>query len=95
VESAPVRHPDPNHERPIGSGISFSTADGSGAEFKISDRLLTSRDLLSNQPFFIKIAAAIIGKKPWYSRFESPITLKLPGQSPQEGDGTLEYFELK
>jgi hypothetical protein len=24
----------------------------------------------------------------------SPITLELPGQSPREGEGTLEYFEL-
>jgi len=95
VEGRPVRHPDPNHERPIGSGISFSTADGSEAEFRISDRLLTSNSLLSNQSFVVKIAAAIMGKKPWYSRFASPITLKLPGQSPQQGEGTLEYFELK
>jgi hypothetical protein len=95
VEGGPVRHPDPNHERPIGSGISFSTADGSEAEFRISDRLLTSNSLLSNQSFVVKIAAAIMGKKPWYSRFASPITLKLPGQSPQQGEGTLEYFELK
>jgi hypothetical protein len=95
VEGAPVRHPDPNHERPIGSGISFGTADGSKAEFKISDRLLTSSNLLSNQSLFIQIAAAIMGKKPWYTRFASPITLSLPGQAPQRGEGTLEYFELK
>jgi hypothetical protein len=95
VEGGLVRHPDPNHERPIGSGISFSTADGSEAEFRISDRLLTSANLLSNQSFVVKIAAAIMAKKPWYTRFASPITLKLPGQSPQQGEGTLEYFELK
>lgn len=95
VEGAPVRHPDPNHVRPIGSGVSFTTADGSRAEFRISDRMLTSNNLLSNQSFVVKIAATIMGKKPWYTRFESPITLTLPGQSPQQGKGTLEYFELK
>jgi hypothetical protein len=94
-EGGPVRHPDPNHERPIGSGVSFTTADGSRAEFKISDRLLTSSNLLSNQSFVIKIAAAIMSEKPWYTRFVSPITLTLPGQSPKKGEGTLEYFELK
>ena len=69
--------------------------DGSRAEFKISDRLLTSSSLLSNQSFVKKTIAAIMSIKPWYSRFVSPITLELPGQSPHEGEGTLEYFELK
>jgi hypothetical protein len=41
------------------------------------------------------MGAAIMSKKPWYTRFVSPITLKLPGQSTYEGEGTLEYFELK
>ncbi len=95
VESGPVRHPDPNHERPIDSAVSFATADGSRAEFKISDRLLTSSSLLSDQSFIKKAVAAIMSIKPWYSRFVSPITLNLPGQSPHEGEGTLEYFELK
>jgi hypothetical protein len=94
-EGALVRHPDPKHERPIPSGVSFATADGSRAEFEISDRLLTSGNLLSDQSFIIKMAATIMSKKPWYSRFESPLTLKLPGQPPHEGNGNLEYFELK
>jgi hypothetical protein len=95
VEGSPVRHPDPKHERPIASGVSFATADGTRAEFRISDRLLTSASLLSDQSFFIKAAAAIMSKKPWYTRFISPITLQLAGQSSHEGEGTLEYFELK
>ncbi len=77
------------------SGVSYVTADGSRAEFKISDRLLKSSNLLSDQSFIIRTAAAITSKKPWYTRFESPITLKLPGQSPHQGEGTLEFFELK
>ncbi len=94
-EGALVRHPDPKHERPIASGVSFATADGTRAEFKISDRLLTSSNLLADQSVFIKIAATILGKKPWYSRFLSPITLTLPGQPPSKGEGPLEYFELQ
>src|SRR6266849_3472787 len=94
VQGGPVRHPDPMHERPIPSGVSFATGDGSRAEFKISDRLLKSANQLSEQSFFIKTAAAIMAKKPWYTRFVSAITLKLFGQSPREGEGTLEYFEL-
>src|SRR6266446_726066 len=92
--AAPLRHPDPKHERPIPAGVSFATADGSRAEFKISDRLLKSANQLSDQSFFIRTTAAIMSKKPWYTRFESPITLELPAQSPREGEGTLEYFEL-
>ena len=95
IEGGPVTHPDPKHVRPIGSGIAFSTADGSRAEFRISDHLLTSANLLANAPLALRAAASAMGMKPWYSRFESPITLSLPGQPPEAGKGTLEYFELK
>ena len=95
IEGAPVRHPDPGHERPIGSGISFTTADGSRAEFKISDHLLKSADLIADEPLAVRAMAAAMSMKPWYTRFESPIVLSLPGQSPATGRGTLEYFELK
>jgi len=95
IKGDPVRHPDSNHKRPIGSGISFITADGSRAEFKISDHLLKSADLVADESFVIRAAAWAISKKPWYTRFESPIILTLPGQSPATGRGTLEYFELK
>ena len=95
AEGAPVRHPDPKHERPIPSGIAFTAADGTRAEFKISDRMLKSANLIADEPVAIKAAARLMGVKPWYTRFESPITLTLPGQAPTDGKGTLEYFELK
>jgi hypothetical protein len=95
INGDPVRHPDSNHKRPIGSGISFITADGSRAEFKISDHLLKSADLVADESFAVRAAAWAISRKPWYTRFESPIILSLPGQSPATGRGTLEYFELK
>jgi hypothetical protein len=95
VEGSQVRHPDAKHQRPIASGVSFTAGDGTRAEFKISDRLLKSADLLGDESPMIKAAAAVMAMKPWYTRFESPITLTLPGQSPTEGKGTLEYFELK
>jgi hypothetical protein len=95
IRGEPVRHPDSKHKRPIGSGISFNTADGSRAEFKISDHLLKSADLVADESFVIRTAAWALQKKPWYTRFESPITLSLPGQSPAAGRGTLEYFELE
>ena len=86
---------DSKHKRPIGSGISFSTADGSRAEFKISEHLLKSADLVADESFVVRTAAWALQRKPWYTRFESPITLSLPGQSPATGRGTLEYFELQ
>jgi hypothetical protein len=95
IEGGPVRHPDPHHERLIGSGISFATADGTRAEFKISDHLLTSANLLADAPVAMRAAAVAMGMKPWYTRFESPITLSLPGEPATAGRGTLEYFELK
>jgi hypothetical protein len=95
VEGDPVRHPDPRHQRPIGSGIAFATSDGSRAEFKISDHLLTSADLLADEPVAVRVAASAMSMKPWYTRFESPITLSLPGETATAGRGTLEYFELK
>jgi hypothetical protein len=94
IKGDPVRHPDPKHKRPIGSGISFTAADGSRAEFKTSDHLLKSTDLVADESFVVRAAAWILSKKPWYTRFESPIILSLPGQSPATGRGTLEYFEL-
>jgi hypothetical protein len=94
VKGDAVRHPDPSHKRPIGSGISFSVADGSRAEFKISDHMLKSADLIADESFVVRAAAWALGKNPWYTRFESPIVLSLPGQPPATGRGTLEYFEL-
>jgi hypothetical protein len=95
AEGRPVRHPDPRHRRPIGSSIAFMTADGSRAEFRISDQLLTSASLLADQPFAVRTAAGVMGMRPWYTRFQSPVTLSLAGQSPAAGRGTLEYFEMK
>jgi hypothetical protein len=94
AEGAPVRHPDPNHQRPIASGVSFA-ANGDRATFRISDRLLASSSLLEGQPLAMRAIATIMALKPWYSRFESPITLELDGQRPTDGKGALEYFELK
>jgi len=90
-----VRHPDSSHKRPIGSGITFIAPDGSRAEFKISDHLLKSADLVADESAAVRAAAWVLSRKPWYTRFESPITLSLPGQSPAMGRGTLEYLELK
>jgi hypothetical protein len=56
--------------------------------------MLTSSDLLEDKPFAVRLAAHALGLHPWYTRFESPISLSLPGGAPIVGNGTLEYFEL-
>jgi hypothetical protein len=94
IKGDSVRHPDPSHKRPIGSGISFIARDGSRAEFKISEHVLKSADLIADESFVVRAAAWALSKNPWYTRFESPIVLSLPGQPPATGRGTLEYFEL-
>jgi len=95
VEGPAVPHPDQKHIRTIGSSVSFGTPNGSRVQFNISDRLLTSADLLANQGFLKRVAAGAMGLKPWYTRFESSVTTRLPGQPAAAGSGTLEYFELQ
>jgi hypothetical protein len=90
-----THHPDPKHEREINSSVSFTTHDGTNARFDISQRVLTSSDLLEDKGFALRLAARVLGLHPWYTRFESPISLTLPRMQTMAGSGTLEYYELK
>src|SRR5260370_11157945 len=49
AEGAPVRHPDPNHERPIGSGVSFATPHGRPSPLQVPPRALASRHPLASR----------------------------------------------
>jgi len=93
-EDSPTTHPDHKHDRPISSSINFAMSDGSSARFSISPHMLTSSDLLEDKSFVVRLAAHALGLHPWYTRFESPISLSLQGGAPMFGSGTLEYFEL-
>ncbi len=93
-QGLPMKHPDPNHGRPIRSSVSYS-ADGIKTTFSISGPLLSSLNLLDGQSWTKRSLAGILGKKPWYSRFRSPVTLSLPGEPVQSGKGILESYELK
>lgn len=93
-EGLPVKHSDSNHERPIRSSVGYST-DGFKTTLSISGPLLSSLNLLDGQSWTKRSLARILGIKPWYSRFQSPITLSLPGEHVRSGKGILEYFELK
>jgi hypothetical protein len=75
--------------------VSFATNDGTNVRFDISQRMLTSSDLLEDKGFALRLAARVLGLHPWYTRFESPISVTLPGTQPTAGSGTLEYYELK
>ena len=96
VEEGPmVVHPDPKHTNRIASSLTFTAKNGMEAIFPISEHLLTSADILSGQSWGVKKLLAIAGIKPWYSRFVSPVTLKVPGSEPIKGEGTIEFFEFK
>ena len=95
VEGPAVPHPDQKHVRMIASSVSFETSNGSLVRFNISDRLLTSADLLASQGYLKRLAAGAMGLKPWYTRFESSVSTSLRGQPASAGSGTLEYFELR
>lgn len=95
VEGPLVLHPDPLHVGRISSSVTYSTADGFEVTFSISKRTITSADLLDGQAPFVVGFARAFGLKPWYSRFLSPVTLKLPGREPATAPGTLEYFEFR
>ena len=95
IEGPPMRHPDPRHPRTIASWVRYSTADGFVATFPVTDRMITSTDLLDGQSPLIVGFARAFGLKPWYSRFLSPVSLALPGKAPQVAPGTLEYFEFR
>jgi hypothetical protein len=94
-EGDAVRHPDPKHERSIGSSIALSMKDGTEVRFNTSRQLLTSSDLLEDKGLAIRLAARALGMHPWYTRFISPLSLKPPGKDAMTGSGTLEYFEMK
>ena len=94
-EGPRIRHPDPKHTRPIAGSISFATQAGDRVEFRASDRLLTSANLLDRAPAITRFLGRLIGMKPWYTRFKSKASLTLRGQPAGEGEGTLERFEFK
>lgn len=95
VEGSSSAHPDPLHPKSIATSVTYSTADGFVATFPISERMITSTDLLAGQSSLIVGFARAFGLKPWYTRFLSPVSLRLPGKEPKTAAGTLEYFEFR
>jgi len=95
TEGPMVRHPDPAHGRPIASWVSYADRGGAEAVFPISERLLTSQDFLQGQNWAVQAMAGMAGLRLWYSRFESPVTLKVPGMEKMSGGGTLEFIEFR
>lgn len=95
IDGPPVPHPDPQHVRKIPSSVAVEVPNGSLVRFNISDRTLTSHDLLSGLWYPKRLVARALGLEPWYTRFESSVSTSLPGQPIEAGSGTLEFFELK
>ena len=95
VEGEPTAAPDPAHSRSIGSKMTFTTSDGIESTFNMSNKVLTSFNIVESLPWYEKAAAKLLGKMPWYTRVVSPVTLKLPGGNAEKGQGVLELFELQ
>jgi hypothetical protein len=95
VEGAPIAAPDPAHARPMGSKMTFTTPDGIESTFNLSNRILTSYDIVASLPWYTRILAKVLGKTPWYTRVVSPVTLKLQDGVTEQGQGVLEQFELQ
>ncbi|MGD0942154.1 MAG: hypothetical protein ABR905_20870 [Terracidiphilus sp.] len=94
LEGPLIKHPDPNHERPIPASISYA-ANGTTSNFSISGPMLLSLDLMAEQPSSAKLLASVFGIKPRYSRFQSPVSLSVAGRPIEKGTGILEYYELQ
>ncbi len=90
-----VGHPDTKHVRPIRSSVSIASSNGCEVRFNISERMLTSVDLLGRMGYLKRLAGRALGLKPWYTRFESSVSTSLTGQPLSVGSGTLEFFELQ
>ncbi len=95
VAGPTVAHPDAKHTRSIRSSVSIASSNGYEVRFNISDRMLTSVDLLGRLGYLKRLAGRALGLKPWYTRFESSVSTSLPGQPLSAGSGTLEFFELQ
>jgi hypothetical protein len=85
-EGREMTHPDPKHRGPIASSISFATPAGDRVEFRASDRLLTSANLLDRASPVARAVERVAGMKPWYTRFRSQVSLTLGGSPAGEGE---------
>ena len=94
TEGPQVRHPDPKHQRSLPQWVSYA-ADGTTSNFSTAGPMLLSLDLLADQPWTTKLAAGVLGMKPRYSRFQSPVSLSVAEKPTQKGTGILEYYELQ
>ena len=69
-------------------------ANGYRTEFRAETAPILSLDLLKDQSYWKQTLARTMGMKPWYTRFDSLITLETAHQQVIQGDGILEYYEL-
>ena len=94
-EDAPKPHPDPKHGRPIAAGVTVMAHNQPvKAYFGLTDKILTSVDILDTVPFFKRIAGRLVGASPWYTRVESPVELTIQGRT-EHGHGTLEFMDFE
>ena len=95
VEDPAGPHPDPEHKQPIAAGVTF--VDGRQplrVHFGLSDKILTSANLLKLVSAPKRFMAGLVGASPWYTRVESPVELKMKNKT-LHGHGTLEFMDFE
>lgn len=95
VEDAARPHPDPKHGQPIAAGVTVKAHNQAvQAHFGLTDKVLTSVDILETVSFFKRIAGRLVGASPWYTRVDSPVELTIDGRT-VPGQGTLEFMDFE
>ena len=95
IEDTAQAHPDPGNRQPIAAGVTLNIRDQPiTAHFGLTDKILTSIDILDTVSFFKRIAGRLIGATPWYTRVHSPVELTI-GDRAEQGQGTLEFMDFE
>ncbi|MFM2421450.1 MAG: hypothetical protein RL385_6173 [Pseudomonadota bacterium] len=94
MEDAPRSDEDPLHEEMRAGGVTLRTQAGTSVHFTRHARPLTSLDLLAHSGWLKRLAASALRKTPWYTRWQSAVTIEHEGAS-QKGEGTIEFFDLE
>lgn len=95
IEDKPKPHPDPRHDDPIATGATLKVhRHPVMVRFGLSDKILTSVDILDTVSFPRRMIGRLLGASPWYTRVESPVELTV-NKRVEQGRGTLEFMDFE
>jgi hypothetical protein len=94
TEDAPRPDEDPLHDEARAGGVTLTTSGGTSVHFVRHDAPIASFSLLKDRSAFVRFLAGLSGKSPWYTRWQSTVTLGQAGRSTQ-GKGTVEFIDFE